>query len=87
MILGILLTLLVLFLAFVCVRALLVGRLPAPAKPLPAQTVDGEKAVRHLAQLVRIPTVSNVDEGLVDDAQFAALRDKLRVVHKALIHV
>ena len=40
-------------------------------------SVDGEGAVRRLAQLVRIPTVSNYDEAKVDEAPFETFRETL----------
>ena len=41
--------------------------------PVPCE-VDQEAAVDHLAQMVRIPTVSNADPARFDEAQFAAFR-------------
>ena len=50
---------------------------PAQARashaPVPCE-VDQEAAVDHLAQMVRIPTVSNADPARFDEAQFAAFR-------------
>ena len=43
----------------------------APAAPCP---VDGEAAVAHLAEMVRIPTVSSPDPAQFDEAQFSAFR-------------
>ncbi|MEG1274112.1 MAG: M20/M25/M40 family metallo-hydrolase [Ruthenibacterium sp.] len=84
-------------LGIVCIvaAALCVGTMRATAQrtrkkaaeqsvQLAPAAVDGEKAARHLAQLVRIPTVSNTEESLVDDAQFAAFRAKLTELYPAL---
>lgn len=77
MVFWIILLALAAFAAVLCARA-------AACKPADAGygqrqevTVDGDAAAEHLAQLVRIPTVSDYDESKVDDAQFQALRDTL----------
>ena len=46
--------------------------------------VDGEGAVQRLAQLVRIPTVSDYDEAKVDEAQFEKFREKLKELYPAV---
>ena len=43
-----------------------------------AGDVDGEAVTEHLAQLVRIPTVSNYDESKVDFSQFEQFRAELK---------
>ncbi len=50
-------------------------RAPAPVE------VDTDKAVDHLAQLVRIPTVSNADPEQFDEDVFQSLRDTLRALY------
>ena len=40
--------------------------------------VDGEAVTERLAQLVRIPTVSNYDESKVDFSQFEQFRAELK---------
>ena len=47
-------------------------------------SVDGEGAVRRLAQLVRIPTVSNYDEAKVDEAPFETFRETLKELYPAV---
>ena len=46
--------------------------------------VDGEGAVQRLAQLVRIPPVSDYDEAKVDEAQFEKFREKLKELYPAV---
>lgn len=43
--------------------------------------VDGAKAVEHLAELVRIPTISNADPEKFDEEQFAAFRARLKELY------
>lgn len=50
-------------------------RAPAPVE------VNTDKAVDHLAQLVRIPTVSNADPEQFDEDVFQSLRDTLRALY------
>lgn len=58
-----------------------------------AVDVDGEAVTERLAQLVRIPTVSNYDESKVDFSQFEQFRAELKrlypQVHQtlSLIHI
>lgn len=47
-------------------------------------SVDGEGAVRRLALLVRIPTVSNYDEAKVDEAPFETFRETLKELYPAV---
>lgn len=57
-------------------------RAPDAARETPAPlAVDGAQAVEHLAQLVRIPTVSNADETKFDEAVFEQFREKLRELY------
>ena len=44
-------------------------------------SVDTEGAVQRLAQLVRIPTVSNYDAEKFDETQFEGFREKLRELY------
>ena len=76
----ILLVILVVILLFIALLALRAAAFrpketaQTAAAPCP---VDGDAAVEHLAQMVRIPTVSNADPAKFDEAQFAAFRDLL----------
>ncbi len=47
-------------------------------------TVDSGTAVHHLAQMVRIPTVSNENEQLVDETQFEKFRSLLCEMYPAV---
>ena len=72
------------FAAVLCVRAANVKPRRAVTPDASPVEVDGAGAAERLAQLVRIPTVSDYDESKVDDAQFetfrAALRDLLKML-------
>lgn len=67
--------------AVLCVRAALFRAKPAAQAGPEPLAVDGARAAEHLAQLVRIPTVSSYDEAAFDEAQFEAFREKLRALY------
>lgn len=78
-------------LAHTCGRAGVVRRVVHPcgpvqtgggagAAPTPV-AVDTEGAAQRLAQLVRIPTVSNYDAEKFDETQFEGFREKLRELY------
>ena len=52
----------------------------AGAAPTPV-AVDTEGTVQRLAQMVRIPTVSNYDAEKFDETQFEGFREKLRELY------
>ena len=63
--------------AVLCIRAArFKPEAGAGAAPTPV-AVDTEGAVQRLAQLVRIPTVSNYDAEKFDETQFEGFREKL----------
>ena len=72
------------FAAVLCVRAANVKPRRAVVPDSSPAEVDGAGAADRLAQLVRIPTVSDYDESKVDDAQFDAFRDALRRLYPAV---
>ena len=67
--------------AVLCLRAAQMKPNTEAYAPFTPVQVDAEKAVAHLAAMVRVPTVSNYDESLVDDAQFAAFRALLKTIY------
>ncbi len=69
------------FLAVIVVRACLFTSKEAPKVEATPFAVDGEAAVEHLRQMVRIPTVSNVDESKVDASQFTAFQALLETLY------
>ena len=67
--------------AVLCIRAArFKPEAGAGAAPTPV-AVDTEGAVQRLAQLVRIPTVSNYDAEKFDETQFEGFREKLRELY------
>lgn len=69
--------------AVLCIRAArFKPEAGAGAAPTPV-AVDTEGAVQRLAQLVRIPTVSNYDAEKFDETQFEGFREKLRELYPA----
>lgn len=80
----IILALAVAFAAVLCIRAARAGVGPQPkasGTPAASVAIDAATAVDHLAQMVRIPTVSSYDEATVDAAQFAAFRQLLHTLY------
>lgn len=72
------------FAAVLCIRAAAVKpRRAVTPDDAPAE-VDGAGAAERLAQLVRIPTVSDYDESRVDFARFEEFRAKLREFYPAV---
>ena len=72
------------FAAVLCVRAANVKPRRAVTPDSSPVEVDGAGAAERLAQLVRIPTVSDYDESKVDDAQFETFRETLRAMYPAV---
>ncbi len=70
-----------LFAAVLIVRTLRFVPPKAEQQTPPAVGVDREKAVEHLAQMIRIPTVSNADWSKVDETQFEAFRTLLKKLY------
>ena len=67
--------------AVLCIRAArFKPEAGAGAAPTPV-AVDTEGAVQRLAQMVRIPTVSNYDAEKFDETQFEGFREKLRELY------
>ena len=67
--------------AVLCIRAArFKPEAGAGAAPTPV-AVDTEGAAQRLAQLVRIPTVSNYDAEKFDETQFEGFREKLRELY------
>lgn len=71
----------VLFLAVLMVRAALFCAPKAVEEPVSPQPVDAGAAQEHLAQMIRIPTVSNADWNLVDEEKFEEFRTLLRQLY------
>ena len=61
------------FLAVLVIRALMFQPIPQPKLDAAPIDFDKDAAVSNLQQLVRCKTVSNVDPGLEDDAEFEKL--------------
>jgi carboxypeptidase PM20D1 len=74
MILLVIISLVVVFFAVVILRALLFSPLPVELPALVPVTFDQSAVTDHLARMIRVPTVSNRDEALVDRAQFEKFR-------------
>lgn len=71
----------VLFMVVLCVRALLFRpHTPDYGAAVPV-TVDAARAVDHLAQMVRVPTVSNSDAAQMIEADFARFRTLLQTLY------
>lgn len=67
--------------AVLCIRAArFKPEAGAGAAPTPV-AVDTEGTVQRLAQMVRIPTVSNYDAEKFDETQFEGFREKLRELY------
>lgn len=72
--LGVLVSLLVLAVVALGVRALQLPSRQVTAPPAPARTIDAERAARHLAEAIRIPTIiTSPDPAELDAEPFRAL--------------
>ena len=67
--------------AVLCIRAALFKPAAGPGEAPTPVSVDGAGAAERLAQLVRIPTVSNYDEEKFDEEQFEGFRARLRELY------
>ncbi|MEG1323119.1 MAG: M20/M25/M40 family metallo-hydrolase, partial [Ruthenibacterium sp.] len=77
----ILLALVVVFVAVLLLRAAQMKPAAVQYAPRKEVDIDGAKMTEHLAQMVRIPTISNYDESVVDDAKFAEFRALLKTLY------
>ena len=79
-----LLALLIVFLAVILTRACLFK--PKASAPVDAEeiSVDNDRAVDHLAQMIRVKTVSHRDDSLVDWERFSEFRALLRELYPAI---
>ena len=76
------LALVLVFIGVLLVRAALAGKGNAAILTQPEPVaVEGALAVDHLAQMVRIPTLSAYDEAAVDTAQFEAFSTLLKTLY------
>ncbi|WP_367924295.1 M20/M25/M40 family metallo-hydrolase [uncultured Ruthenibacterium sp.] len=81
MIALILLAVLLIWVAILVVRAAACKPVEPDYGPDPGADINLDKAAEHLAQLVKIPTVSNYDESKVDFSQFQKFREKLKQLY------
>lgn len=61
---------------------------PSSAEALPPEKVDVDRYVQHLSKAIQIPTISNIDESLVDWDKFdefhAFLKEAYPLIHEKL---
>lgn len=69
------------FVAVLVIRALRFNPEQKPSVEAPNVHLDVVVLTERLAQLIRIPTVSNVDWSKVDETQFECFREKLRELY------
>ncbi|MEG2596584.1 MAG: M20/M25/M40 family metallo-hydrolase [Ruthenibacterium sp.] len=77
----ILLALIAVFVAVLLLRAAQMKPVATNYAPRKEVDIDGAKMAEHLAQMVRIPTISNYDESAVDDAKFVEFRALLQTLY------
>ena len=77
MILWILLAAVIVFLAVILVRAAMFKPKPGPKPSGEQVTVDEEKTVQDMAEMIRCKTVSYNDESLIDKAEFKKFQELL----------
>ncbi|HCE18480.1 MAG TPA: hypothetical protein DEQ80_11525 [Anaerolinea thermolimosa] len=80
-VLIVLLVLVLFFLAVLLVRTALYGRPPQAVEPAALAEVSGEVVAEHLAEIIRHPTVSELDPDKIDYAAFNELRASLEKLY------
>ncbi len=81
MILWILLAAVIAFLAVILVRAAMFKPKPGPKPSGEQVTVDEEKTVQDMAEMIRCKTVSYNDESLIDKAEFKKFQELLPKIY------
>lgn len=75
---------LVLWLAVLCVRALLFRPSETAVEPMPELPVDAQTATEHFQQLLRCKTVSYIDETQTNEEEFARFEALLPTLYPAV---